>query len=78
VALGERDRLVRVENMLDLLAEFGLGADQIRVAAGDHYFFSYGDGSPPAHYENRKAVLEDLLAFCRCLAEEAREISGTP
>jgi pimeloyl-ACP methyl ester carboxylesterase len=78
VALGERDRLVRVENMLDLLAEFGLGADQIRVAAGDHYFFSYGDGSPPSHYENRQAVLEDLLALCRRLAEETREISVTP
>jgi hypothetical protein len=46
------------------------------VAAGDHYFFSYGEGSPPAHNENRKAVLEDLLAFCHRLAEEVREISS--
>lgn len=76
VALGDKDRLVGVDNMLDLLDGFGLGANQIRVAAGDHYFFSYGDGSPLAHRENRDAVLEDLLAFCQKLAEEARVISG--
>ncbi|GAB4416834.1 MAG: hypothetical protein Fur0044_12340 [Anaerolineae bacterium] len=72
VALGDRDRLVGLDNMLYLLDEFGLTDDQIRVAAGDHYFFSYGDGSPPAHRQNREALLEDLLDFCRQLAEEAK------
>jgi pimeloyl-ACP methyl ester carboxylesterase len=75
VALGDRDRLVGVDNMIDLLREFGLNFDQIRVMSGDHYFFSYGDGSPPAHRENREALLEDLLAFCQQLVEEARRNS---
>ncbi len=72
VALGDRDRLVGVDNMLYLLDEFGLKADQIEVAAGDHYFFSYGDGSPPTHRQNREALLEHLLDFCRQLTEETR------
>lgn len=75
VALGDRDRLVGVDNMLYLLEEFGLKDDQIRVTAGDHYFFSYGEGSPPAHLQNREAVLEDLLDFCQQLAAEAKAIS---
>jgi pimeloyl-ACP methyl ester carboxylesterase len=72
VALGQKDRLVRVENMLQLLDEFGLQSEQIRITPGDHYFFSYGDDSPPAHKENREALLDDLLAFCRQLADEAQ------
>lgn len=75
VALGDKDRLVGLENMLELLHQFGLGDDQIRVMNGDHYFFSYGEGSPPAHQENRKAVKQDLLAFCEKLTEEVRTIS---
>jgi pimeloyl-ACP methyl ester carboxylesterase len=75
VALGDKDRLVRLENMLELLDQFGLSSDQVRVASGDHYFFSYGDGSPLAHKENRKAIMEDLLAFCQRLMEEARAVS---
>jgi pimeloyl-ACP methyl ester carboxylesterase len=76
VALGDKDRLVGVDNMLYLLDEFGLGVNQIRVTTGDHYFFSYGDGSPLAHRDNSEAVLQDLLAFCRQLTQEARVFSG--
>jgi pimeloyl-ACP methyl ester carboxylesterase len=72
VALGQKDRLIRVENMLQLLDEFGLQTGQIRVTPGDHYFFSYGNDSPPAHKESREALLDDLLTFCRQLAEEAQ------
>lgn len=75
IALGDKDRLIGLDNMLYLLAEFGLSADQIRITSGDHYFFSYGDGSPPAHRENREAVLGDLLRFCRQLTAEAQAIS---
>lgn len=72
VALGQKDRLVRVENMLQLLDEFGLQTGQICVAPGDHYFFSYGHGSPPDHKESREVVLNNLLAWCRQLAEESQ------
>ncbi len=76
VALGDKDRLVGLDNMLYLLDEFGLAAGQIRVTSGDHYFFSYGDGSPPAHRDNREAVLEDLLLLCQQLTTEAQAMSG--
>jgi pimeloyl-ACP methyl ester carboxylesterase len=70
VALGDKDVLVGVENMLELLKQLGLQSEQIRVMAGDHYFFSYGQGSPAAHQGNREAVLQDLLAYCRRLKTE--------
>ena len=75
VALGDKDRLVRLENLLELLGQLGLKADQIGVAAGDHYFFSYGAGSPLRHKENRTNILEDLLAFCHRLTAEAKAMS---
>lgn len=76
VALGDKDMLVGIDNMLELLSQLGLQSDQIRVTTGDHYFFSHGEGSPPSHRENREVVLQDLLAYCRMLAVEARAISG--
>ncbi len=76
VALGDRDMLVGLDNMLELLHQLGLRREQIRVAAGDHYFFSYGEGSPPTHKENREVMLQDLLAFCRLLAAEVRATGG--
>jgi pimeloyl-ACP methyl ester carboxylesterase len=72
VALGHKDRLVRADNMVQLLEEFGFRPDQIRVMTGDHYFFSYDDNSPPTHKENRKVILEDLLALCDQLTKEAQ------
>jgi hypothetical protein len=71
IALGHRDRMVGLNNMLDLLEELHFHPNQIRVLFGDHYFFSYGPGSPLSHKKNQQAVLDDLLAFCRHLADEA-------
>ncbi len=72
VVLGHRDRLVGLDNMLDLLDELRFKPGQIKVALGSHYFFSHGADSPPSHKENREMVLEDLLALCRELGETAR------
>jgi pimeloyl-ACP methyl ester carboxylesterase len=73
IALGHRDRMVGLNNMLDLLEELSFQPDQIRVYFGDHYFFSYGPGSPPSHHKNQETIFADLLAMCRQLAEEAAE-----
>jgi len=61
VILGHRDRLVGVAPMLELLESLGLGSDNIRVVLGDHYFFSYGKGSPREHARNREILLEEIL-----------------
>jgi len=63
VILGHRDRLVGVAPMLELLESLGLGSDNIRVVLGDHYFFSYGKGSPREHARNREILLEEILAL---------------
>jgi pimeloyl-ACP methyl ester carboxylesterase len=73
VALGDADRLVGLNTMRELLTDFSLGPDQIRIMPGDHYFFSYGDNSPKAHRENRKIILNDLLDLCQGLTEEAKQ-----
>ncbi|HMR63215.1 MAG TPA: alpha/beta hydrolase [Anaerolineae bacterium] len=70
VALGHRDRVVNVNNMLDLLEELNFNANQIRVMLGDHYFFSYDPGSPVSHQRNQKILLGQLLEFCTQLAHE--------
>jgi hypothetical protein len=72
VALGHRDRLVNVNNMLDLLEELNFNANQIRVMLGDHYFFSYDPASPLSHQRNQKILLKELLEFCTQLAQEPR------
>jgi len=73
VALGRKDRAIRVHQMLNLLKELNFPPDQIRVMSGDHYFFSYGPESPPSHKPNRQVILDDLLSFCRQLGEETKE-----
>jgi pimeloyl-ACP methyl ester carboxylesterase len=71
IALGHRDRVVGLNHMLDLLEELNFPPDQIRISLGDHYFFSYGSGSPPSHKRNRRMILDDLLELCYRLGEEA-------
>lgn len=71
VALGYKDRIVNLVNMLELLETLTFRSDQIHVMLGDHYFFSYGTGSPLSHKQNQQFLLEDLHAFCRQLAQES-------
>jgi pimeloyl-ACP methyl ester carboxylesterase len=72
VALGHKDRIVRMDYLLDLLEQFSFRPTQIRLTLGDHYFFSYGDGSPSGHKHNQITVFNDLLNFCNQLTEEAK------
>jgi pimeloyl-ACP methyl ester carboxylesterase len=71
VTLGHKDRLVGLNQMLDLIEEFRFHPNQLRVTLGDHYFFSYGHGSPKTHQDNLDVVVDDLLAFCHRLTKEA-------
>lgn len=73
VVLGHKDRVVGLDPMLNLLEELNFHSDQIRVALGDHYFFSYGQGSPRSHRHNRRIIFDDLLSFCYRLSEEAQQ-----
>jgi pimeloyl-ACP methyl ester carboxylesterase len=75
VSLGHRDRVVGLDNMLNLLQDLGFQSRQITVALGDHYFFSYGPGSPQSHQDNRQTLLDELVDFCQQLAGEARQKS---
>lgn len=72
VALGNRDRLVNLNSMLDLLEILDIRAHQIRLALGDHYFFSHDYQSPHSHKHNREAVFQDLLLCCQRLQQEAQ------
>ena len=60
VILGHSDRLVGLTPMLDLLAALGFTSRQVRVALGDHYFFSVSKSSQPLHAANREIMLEDI------------------
>jgi hypothetical protein len=71
IALGHRDRMVGLNNMLDLLETLGFHPDQIQLFFGDHYFFSYGPDSPPSHHKNQEVIFADLLKMCRQLSQEA-------
>ncbi len=72
VALGHKDLIVGFDSMLELLRSFGVTPAQIRLMRGDHYFFSYGEGSPPSHKDNERVVFKDLLDFCHQLTQEAQ------
>jgi|YNPNPStandDraft_1061719.scaffolds.fasta_scaffold07034_2 pimeloyl-ACP methyl ester carboxylesterase len=69
VFLGHRDRLVGLQQTLDLLEEINFQPDQIRVALGDHYFFSIGRKAK-RHAQNRAMLLEDILALMNELRAE--------
>lgn len=66
VFLAHRDRLVGLQPTLDLLEEIHFNPAQIRLALGDHYFFSLG-GHPDLHERNRALLLKDILAMVRRL-----------
>jgi len=74
IALGHRDRMVGLNSMLDLLEELDFHSHQIRINFGDHYFFSYGPGSPLSHKKNRQMLLKDLLDFCDELTAKANQL----
>jgi len=69
IALGNKDRLVALNSMLDLLEEFDIKADQLRVMFGDHYFFSHDQQSPHSHRHNREVILQDLIKCCDTLKQ---------
>jgi hypothetical protein len=75
IALGHKDRIVRLNQMLGLLDKLGFSSDQINVMLGDHYFFSYGEGSPASHQANQQLLLNDLRGFCCQLAQKAKDLS---
>ncbi|GAB4459067.1 MAG: hypothetical protein Kow0031_39260 [Anaerolineae bacterium] len=73
VALGHKDRIVRMDSLLSVLESLNFRPEQIRLTLGDHYFFSCGPGSPPAHCHNQEIVRKDLLEMCFALTREARQ-----
>nr|MBN1228269.1 alpha/beta hydrolase [Anaerolineae bacterium] len=62
VFLAHKDLLVGMEPALDLLADIGFDPAQIRVAMGDHYFFSIGKQAE-LHTRNRDLLLKEILAM---------------
>jgi pimeloyl-ACP methyl ester carboxylesterase len=62
VFLGHKDRLVGLMPTLDLLQEMKFGPSQVRIALGDHYFFSVGSRAD-LHVQNRTLLLEEILAM---------------
>lgn len=71
VALGHKDRVVGLDHTLNLLESLDFHPNQIRVLFGDHYFFSYGEGSPASHRKNRQVIFNDLLTYCYQLGQTA-------
>jgi pimeloyl-ACP methyl ester carboxylesterase len=67
VYLGHRDVLVGLEPALELLADLNFDPASIRVALGDHYFFSIGKHAD-LHTKNRAMLLRDILAMARDLS----------
>ena len=72
VALGHKDRVVGLDHTLNLLETLDFHPNQIRVTLGDHYFFSYGEGSPSSHNKNQQVIFDDLLTFCHQLGNAAQ------
>lgn len=60
VFLANRDKLVGLEPTLDLLEELNFSPNQIRIALGDHYFFSVGKQAD-LHRRNRDLLMKDIL-----------------
>lgn len=67
VFLAHRDRLVGLSPTLNLLESLNFSAAQIRVALGDHYFFSIGKDAKQ-HSLNRDLLIADILAMQEELA----------
>lgn len=70
VALGHRDKIIHLNNTLNLLNELNFNSDQIKVMLGDHYFFSAGEDSAVSHNRNQKILIEDFLLYCQQMAQE--------
>jgi pimeloyl-ACP methyl ester carboxylesterase len=66
VLLAHRDRLVGLQPTLELLEGLNFLPSQIRVALGDHYFFSVGRDARQ-HAENRALLIADILDLYRSL-----------
>lgn len=66
VYLAHKDRLVGVQPALELLESLHFDPAQIRLALGDHYFFSLGSRAA-LHARNRTLLLEDISAMVRSL-----------
>lgn len=66
VYLAHKDRLVGLQPMLELLEDLHFSPAQIRVALGDHYFFSLGSRAA-LHAKNRALLLDDIGTMARSL-----------
>lgn len=67
VYLAHKDRLVGLQPALELLEDLHFDPAHIRVALGDHYFFSLGT-RPALHARNRAMLLDDITRMARSLA----------
>ncbi len=70
VFLGHKDRLVGLQPTLDLLETINFAPGQIRIALGDHYFFSIGS-KPHLHAQNRTLLIKDILGLHHRLLRNA-------
>jgi len=73
VALGHKDRIVKLESTLSLLETLNFRPEQLHLTFGDHYFFSYGPGSPTSHEHNQQMIQKHLLEQCYALTKETRQ-----
>lgn len=61
VYLANKDQLVNLMPMLDLLNNLNFNVEQIKVMLGTHYFFSVGPSWERTHGQNREIVLRGIL-----------------
>jgi len=66
VFLAHRDRLVGLQNTLELLESIHFHPAQIRLVLGDHYFFSVGCQAS-LHAQNRAMLIAEIMAMHRAL-----------
>lgn len=76
VAVGHKDRIVKMDSVLNVLESLNFRPEQLRLTLGDHYFFSYGTGSPLSHRYNQEIIRKDLLELTFQLTKEARQLQN--
>ncbi len=74
VFLAHRDRLVGLQPTLDLLADLHFNPAQVRIALGDHYFFSIGKDAH-LHAQNRDLLIQDILSLHAGMLARQEDVS---